>query len=295
MRCSPLRRASRRRSTRSSRTACVRSSSTSNSVPTTRSPGRSRGDRSKTKAIMMAHTLGNPFDLDDVRRPLQGARSVAHRRLLRRARLDVRRSAHRQLRRHRHRVSFYPAHHITTGEGGAVFIKSPLVRKQVESFRDWGRDCYCETGRRQHLSQALRVAARRPAARLRPQVHLQPHRVQPQGHRHAGRTRPLAAGQARRLRRRRARTTSRYLSSELAGHRGPDPAGGHPEVRPVVVRLPDHARPRAPGRPQRADAVPRRAQDRDPPACSPATSRSSRPTATSTSASSATSRTPTSS
>jgi CDP-6-deoxy-D-xylo-4-hexulose-3-dehydrase len=43
-------------------------------------------------------------------------------------------------------LSFYPAHHITTGEGGAVFVKSPLVRKQVESFRDWGRDCYCETG-----------------------------------------------------------------------------------------------------------------------------------------------------
>jgi len=44
-------------------------------------------------------------------------------------------------------VSFYPAHHITTGEGGAVFVKSPLVKKQVESFRDWGRDCYCETGK----------------------------------------------------------------------------------------------------------------------------------------------------
>ena len=43
-------------------------------------------------------------------------------------------------------VSFYPAHHITTGEGGAVFVKSPLVRMQVESFRDGGRDCYCETG-----------------------------------------------------------------------------------------------------------------------------------------------------
>jgi CDP-6-deoxy-D-xylo-4-hexulose-3-dehydrase len=43
-------------------------------------------------------------------------------------------------------VSFYPAHHITTGEGGAVFTNSPLIRKQVESFRDWGRDCYCETG-----------------------------------------------------------------------------------------------------------------------------------------------------
>jgi CDP-6-deoxy-D-xylo-4-hexulose-3-dehydrase len=44
-------------------------------------------------------------------------------------------------------VSFYPAHHITSGEGGAVLVSSPLIRKQVESFRDWGRDCYCATGK----------------------------------------------------------------------------------------------------------------------------------------------------
>ena len=44
-------------------------------------------------------------------------------------------------------LSFYPAHHITTGEGGAVLVKSPLVKKQVESFRDWGRDCYCQPGK----------------------------------------------------------------------------------------------------------------------------------------------------
>jgi CDP-6-deoxy-D-xylo-4-hexulose-3-dehydrase len=43
-------------------------------------------------------------------------------------------------------LSFYPAHHITTGEGGAVLVNSPLVKKQAESFRDWGRDCYCESG-----------------------------------------------------------------------------------------------------------------------------------------------------
>ena len=43
-------------------------------------------------------------------------------------------------------LSFYPAHHITTGEGGAVLSNSPLIRKVVESFRDWGRDCYCAPG-----------------------------------------------------------------------------------------------------------------------------------------------------
>lgn len=43
-------------------------------------------------------------------------------------------------------LSFYPAHHLTTGEGGAVLSKSPLVKKVIESFRDWGRDCYCDPG-----------------------------------------------------------------------------------------------------------------------------------------------------
>ena len=64
---------------------------------------------------------------------------------MRRARLDLPRQAHRQLRRHRD-GAFYPAHHITTGEGGAVFSSRRWSRKQVESFRDWGRDCYCATG-----------------------------------------------------------------------------------------------------------------------------------------------------
>ena len=44
-------------------------------------------------------------------------------------------------------LSFYPAHHITSGEGGAIQTDSPLIRKIIESFRDWGRDCYCETGK----------------------------------------------------------------------------------------------------------------------------------------------------
>ncbi|WP_410971640.1 DegT/DnrJ/EryC1/StrS family aminotransferase, partial [Salmonella sp. SAL4437] len=43
-------------------------------------------------------------------------------------------------------VSFYPAHHITRGEGGAVFTKSGELKKIIESFRDWGRDCYCAPG-----------------------------------------------------------------------------------------------------------------------------------------------------
>jgi CDP-6-deoxy-D-xylo-4-hexulose-3-dehydrase len=99
----------------------------------------------KTKAIMMAHTLGNPFNLelvtelckknnlwliedscDALGSTFKGKRTGSFGDLA--------------------TISFYPAHHITTGEGGAVLVKSPLVKKQAESFRDWGRDCYCETG-----------------------------------------------------------------------------------------------------------------------------------------------------
>lgn len=99
----------------------------------------------KTKAIMMAHTLGNPFDLDTVRELCK-----EHGLWLIEDSCDALGSTYGGQRTGSFgdtaTVSFYPAHHITTGEGGAVFVKSPLVRKQVESFRDWGRDCYCETG-----------------------------------------------------------------------------------------------------------------------------------------------------
>lgn len=100
----------------------------------------------KTKAIMMAHTLGNPFDLDTVQRLCK-----ENNLWLIEDSCDALGSTYRGQRTGSFgdtaTLSFYPAHHITTGEGGAVFVKSPLVKKQVESFRDWGRDCYCETGK----------------------------------------------------------------------------------------------------------------------------------------------------
>jgi CDP-6-deoxy-D-xylo-4-hexulose-3-dehydrase len=99
----------------------------------------------KTRAIMMAHTLGNPFDLDTVK-----ALCKEHGLWLVEDACDSLGSTYDGQKTGSFgdtaTLSFYPAHHITTGEGGAVFVKSPLVRKQVESFRDWGRDCYCETG-----------------------------------------------------------------------------------------------------------------------------------------------------
>jgi CDP-6-deoxy-D-xylo-4-hexulose-3-dehydrase len=100
----------------------------------------------RTKAIMMAHTLGNPFDLDTVQRLCK-----ENNLWLIEDSCDALGSTYRGQRTGSFgdtaTLSFYPAHHITTGEGGAVFVKSPLVKKQVESFRDWGRDCYCETGK----------------------------------------------------------------------------------------------------------------------------------------------------
>ncbi|MFJ3076643.1 lipopolysaccharide biosynthesis protein RfbH [Pseudomonas sp. NPDC087029] len=99
----------------------------------------------KTKAIMLAHTLGNPFNLKVVRELCDryglwliedccdalGA-TYAGRQVGSFGDLGT--------------LSFYPAHHITMGEGGAVFTDSPLLKRIVESYRDWGRDCYCGPG-----------------------------------------------------------------------------------------------------------------------------------------------------
>lgn len=99
----------------------------------------------RTRAIMVAHTLGNPFNLAEVMRIAKkhhlwviedccdalGA-TYAGKNVGTFGDIGT--------------LSFYPAHHITMGEGGAVFLNSPLLHKIAESFRDWGRDCYCEPG-----------------------------------------------------------------------------------------------------------------------------------------------------
>jgi CDP-6-deoxy-D-xylo-4-hexulose-3-dehydrase len=99
----------------------------------------------KTRAIMMAHTLGNPFNVDEI------LHICSENDLwLIEDNCDALGSLYDGRRTGSFgdlaTVSFYPAHHITTGEGGAVLVNSPLIRRQVESFRDWGRDCYCPTG-----------------------------------------------------------------------------------------------------------------------------------------------------
>lgn len=103
----------------------------------------------KTKAVMLAHTLGNPFDLKIVREfcdkhhlwliedncDALGAKYVLHGKETYTGTIgDIGTS------------SFYPPHHMTMGEGGAVYTNNPLLHKCIRSLRDWGRDCVCASG-----------------------------------------------------------------------------------------------------------------------------------------------------
>jgi CDP-6-deoxy-D-xylo-4-hexulose-3-dehydrase len=100
----------------------------------------------KSKAIMIAHTLGNPYNLGEVKRIADkynlwliedccDALGSMYDGKLVGTFGDIA------------TVSFYPAHHITMGEGGAIFTRSPELKKIIESYRDWGRDCYCAPGK----------------------------------------------------------------------------------------------------------------------------------------------------
>ena len=99
----------------------------------------------RTKAIMIPHTLGNPADLDTIMK------------LVKKYDLwfiedncDALGSRYQGKFTgtfgHISTCSFYPAHHITMGEGGAVCTNDPLLKKIIASFRDWGRDCWCDPG-----------------------------------------------------------------------------------------------------------------------------------------------------
>ena len=100
----------------------------------------------KTRAIILAHTLGNPFDLDAV-----VALAKRHNLWLIEDSCDALGSTYRGRNAGTFgdlaTVSFYPAHHITMGEGGCVLTNTPKMKTILESFRDWGRDCWCEPGK----------------------------------------------------------------------------------------------------------------------------------------------------
>ena len=100
---------------------------------------------SKTKAVMLAHTLGNPFNLNVVK-----AFTEKHNLWLIEDCCDALGTEYNSQKVGSFgdiaTLSFYPAHHITMGEGGALLTNSSRLKKIIESFRDWGRDCYCQPG-----------------------------------------------------------------------------------------------------------------------------------------------------
>ena len=100
----------------------------------------------KTRAIMMAHTLGNPFNLEAVMEVAQ-----KHDLFVIEDNCDALGATYNGKKTGSFgslaTVSFYPAHHITMGEGGAVLINDLKLKLLAESFRDWGRDCYCDPGK----------------------------------------------------------------------------------------------------------------------------------------------------
>ena len=104
----------------------------------------------KTKAVMIAHTLGNPFDLAAVK-----AFCDRHNLWLVEDNCDALGTRYTIDGEERlsgtigdiGTSSFYPPHHMTMGEGGAVYTNNPMLNKIIRSFRDWGRDCVCPSGR----------------------------------------------------------------------------------------------------------------------------------------------------
>lgn len=100
----------------------------------------------KTRAIMIAHTLGNPFDLDKVM-----AIAKAHDLYVLEDSCDALGDTYQGRLVGTFgdvaTLSFYPAHHITMGEGGAVFTNNSKLKRILESVRDWGRDCWCDPGK----------------------------------------------------------------------------------------------------------------------------------------------------
>lgn len=99
----------------------------------------------KTKAVMIAHTLGSPFDIASVK-----DFCTRHKLWLIEDNCDALGSLYQGRKTGAFgdigTSSFYPPHHLTTGEGGAVYTSDPLLKKILLSMRDWGRECFCESG-----------------------------------------------------------------------------------------------------------------------------------------------------
>ena len=159
----------------------------------------------KTKAVMFAHTLGNPFDLNAV------LNFCAERNLsLIEDNCDALGCTYTRKLPDGSSVtrltgtwgdlstqSFYPPHHLTLGEGGAVNIVGKMQFKVlVESFRDWGRDCWCASGKENTCNKRFGWQLGELPERLRSQIYLQPPRLQSEAARSPGGDRAMPAREA---------------------------------------------------------------------------------------------------
>ena len=127
--------------------------------------------------------------------------------------------------------SFYPAHQMTTGEGGAVYTSDDELASIAESIRDWGRDCYCQPGRSNTCGKRFGWSLGTLPGGLRPQVHVLTFWLQPQDDGHAGRRG-----------RRPAEEASLIRSGTSTKFRLPPPAAGVGSARSCAFRSPPHTR-----------------------------------------------------
>ena len=201
-----------------------------------------RRSRQRTTAIMLAHTLGNPFDLGAVTRICREARPVAGRGLLRCARLHLQGASWSAPSATSATLSFYPAHHITMGEGGAVFTQLQRAESDRRVVPRLGPRLLLPTRARQHLRQALLPAS---SASL-PDGYDHKYIYSHLGYNLKITDMQAACGLAQ-LERLEEFVAARrrnfgLLKARLRGLRGlPDPARGDARHRPGLVRLPDHA------------------------------------------------------
>ena len=192
----------------------------------------------KTRAVMIAHTLGNPFDLDAVT-----AFCKRHNLWLIEDCCDAVGATYNDQPVGRFgdvaTVSFYPAHHITMGEGGAVLTDKPKLKKLIESFRDWGRDCWCDPGKENTCGKRFDWQLGRIAARLRSQVHLFAYRLQLESHRYAGRSGRFAIKETAGLHPKAPREFQLFVSKVERAAGFLYSSAGDAQLESILVRLSD--------------------------------------------------------
>ena len=218
----------------------------------------------RTRAILVAHCLGNPFDVEGVAELCR-----EHDLVLIEDCCDALGSTSAGSRWARFgqaaTFSFYPAHHMTMGEGGAVVADDPIWLRALGSLREWGRDCWCPPGR----ERRLRPAIRRAASASCPPDSTTSTSSRTWGSTSRSRTcRRRSASPSSSASRASARAAAHNfarLQARSARSRTGSCSRARSRGRSLLVRLPVHTPRRQLGRAPRPPALPARAQDRQPP------------------------------